>query len=107
MTPVSAVSCRPVCAFEHDQRADLVGRQDGRRSGHGRGHVLDRPLRRRRTSSQPQRSDPADAFEGPAQLGLEDDDERQQADHGAGLQDLRQQLQAERLGERRISRRGQ
>ena len=61
------------------------------------GDVLNRPLGGRR--KQPaQRPDSANSLEGAAQFGLEDDDERQQADDRARLQDLRQQLQAERLG---------
>ena len=53
-----------------------------------------------------ERSDPADALEAAAQLRLEDDDEREQADDGAGLEDLGDEPQVEPLGERRTARTG-
>ena len=61
------------------------------------GDVLDGPLLRRR--QQPvERPDPADPLERAAQLRLEDDDEREQADDGARLEDLGEQLEAEEPG---------
>ena len=46
--------------------------------------------------SQASEPDPPDPLEGAPQLGLEDDDEREQADDGPGLEDLGQQPQVER-----------
>ena len=46
-----------------------------------------------------QRAHAPDALQGAAQLRLEDDDERQQSDHGAGLEDRGEQPQVERLGD--------
>ena len=59
----------------------------------------DRPVRiarRRRIASSTIR--PAPAVRGPPQLGLEDDDEREKADHGARLEDARQESKVEGLG---------
>ena len=49
--------------------------------------------------SQPNEPDPADALERPAELRLEHDDEREQADDGARLEQLGEQPQAEELGQ--------
>ena len=69
------------------------------------GDVLDGPLLGRREEPV-ERSDPADPLERAAQLRLEDDDEREQADDGARLEDLGQQLEAEERGPRRRPRTG-
>ena len=66
------------------------------------GHVLGAPALGRRHEPG-QRADPADPLQGPPQLRLEHDDEREQADDGARLEDLRQEAQLERLG-RRVDR---
>jgi len=65
--------------------------------------VIDRPLPRR--GEEPvERSDPADPLERSAKLGLEDDDEGEQADDGAGLKDLGEQLEFEESSRRRPRR---
>jgi len=46
-----------------------------------------------------ERTDPPDALEGAAQLGLEHDDEGEQADDRTGLQDPGQEPQVERDGQ--------
>ena len=86
-------------ALEHDQRPVALARQlPGGLRDLGR-DVLDRALlgRRERASrtcpTRPIRSSAA------AQLGLEHDDEREQADDGARLEDLGEQPELEELGE--------
>ena len=66
----------------------------GGRVGDLVGDVLDGPLLGRREEPV-ERADPADPLERPTELRLEDDDEREQADDGARLQDLGQQLEVE------------
>ena len=84
----------PGLALEHDQRAVAFGGQLGGRPRDLVGDVIDGALLGRR--QQPaERADPADPLEGPAELRLEDDDEREQADDGAALEDLGEQPQAE------------
>ena len=81
-------------ALEHDQRALAVGGEPGRRAG-DLGRDVDRGARFGRRQEPAEGADPADPLERAAQLGLEDDHEREQADDGAGLQDLGQQAQVE------------
>ena len=88
-------------ALEHDERPDPIRREQRRGVGDGVGHPVDLTLRARPEPAE--RAEATDAFERPAQLGLEDDDERQQADDGTGLEDLREELEAEEL-RRRVDR---
>ena len=85
----------PGLALEHDERALAVGRQLGRRAG-DLGRDVDGGARLGRRQEPAERPDPPDALERAAQLGLEDDDEGEQADDRAGLEDLGQQPQVER-----------
>ena len=99
MTPVSAVSCSPVsrsitinapifCGASSNADCAMVAACFcTERRAPGTNIQPSEPTRPMRSKATPQ-------------LGLEDDDQRQQAEHRAGLQDLRQELQAERLGER-------
>ena len=91
-------------ALEDDQGAVAVGRQPGRGPG-DLGRDVDRRARLGRREEPGERPDPADAFERPAQLRLEDDHEGEQADDGAGLEDLGQQPQVERERQARRRRR--
>ena len=82
-------------ALDHDERAVALRRQAaGGPRDLGR-DVLGGPRLGRRQEPA-ERADAADALERPPQLGLEDDDEGEQADDGAGLEDLGQQAQVER-----------
>ena len=91
-------------ALDHDERAVALGRQRCGRPGHLGGDVSTRAILGRHQPAQ--RADPADAVEGTAELRLEDDDEREQADDGAGLEDLGEQLQVEASGLRSTRRTG-
>ena len=81
-------------ALEHDQGALAVRRQLGR-GARDLGRDMDRGARLGRRQEPAEGADPADALERPAQLRLEDDDEGEQADDGAGLEDLGEQAQVE------------
>ena len=91
-------------ALEHDQGALAVGRQLGRGARDLGRDVLD-GARLGRRQEPAERADPADPLERPPQLRLEDDDEGEQADDGAGLEDLGEQPQVERDGQRVDQRR--
>ena len=54
----------------------------------------------RRREQPAERADPPDPLEAPAELGLEHDDEREQADDRARLEDLGEQPQLQELRER-------
>src|SRR3990172_8241936 len=83
-------------ASEDDERsAPLGGEERGGVRDLGR-DALNLAVRARPEPAQ--RADPADTLEGSAQLWLEDDDEREEADDGTRLEDLREELEAERLG---------
>ena len=84
-------------ALEHDQRAVAVGREQRGGVGDLVGDVLDGALLGRREEPV-ERPDPADPLERPAQLRLEDDDQREQPDDGARLEDLGQELEPEEAG---------
>ena len=85
--------------LQHDQGAVALARQHARGLGDLGGDVLDGALPGRR--EQPaERPDAPDALEAAPELGLEHDDEREQADDRARLQDLREQPQLEPLGQR-------
>ena len=84
-------------ALEDDERAVAVGREQRRGVGDLVGDVLDGALLSRRQEPV-ERADAADPLERAAQLGLEDDDEREQPDDGAGLEDLGQELEPEEAG---------
>jgi hypothetical protein len=88
-------------ALEHDERPDPVSGEQRRGAGDGVGDSVDLTLRARPEPAQ--RAEATDAFQRPAQLGLEDDDEREQADDGTGLKDLGEELEPEELG-RRVDR---
>ena len=105
ITPVSATSSRPVSRSSTISapwpsadspaaaRATSVATWlDGARFG--------------RRQEPRERADPADPLERPPELRLEDDDEREQADDGAGLEDLGEQAQVERDRQRRRPGRG-
>ena len=77
-------------ALEHDEGALAIGRQFGGRP-RDLGRDVDRDARLRRRQEPAERPDPPDPLERPAQLGLEDDDQREQADDRAGLEDLGQE----------------
>ena len=83
--------------FEHDQGAIPIGREQRRRPGNLVGDALDGPLLRRREEPV-ERPDAADPLERPAELGLEDHDEGEQADDREGLEDLGEQPEVERPG---------
>ena len=85
----------PGLALDDDEGAMALGRQGGGGARHLVRDVLgDARVDRRQQPRE--RADPADALKGAAQLGLEDDDEGEQADDGAALQDPRQQDEVER-----------
>ncbi len=105
MTPVSAISSRPVsrsstisapCPSADSAAAALAIAAavcSMRRCAVG-------------ATSQPERPHAADALEAPPQLGLEHDDEREQADDRARLEELREQAQVEELRQRVDARAG-
>src|SRR5664280_1375851 len=84
----------------HDhQGPESRARQVGRSARHGEGHLLGAPLVGGR-GEPGERSNPSDPLEGAAELGLEDDHEREQADDRTGLHELGEQAQAHGLGDR-------
>ena len=85
-------------ALEHDQGAVTVVRHHAGGLGDLAGHVLDLALGGG-GEDPADRADPADPLKGAAQLRLEDDDKREQAHDGAGLEDLREQAELQELGE--------
>ena len=88
----------PGLALEHDEGALADRRQLGRRAG-DLGRDVDGGPRIGRRQEPAERPDAADPLERAAQLGLEDDDEGEDADDRAGLHDLGQEPQVERHGE--------
>jgi hypothetical protein len=73
-------------ALEHDEGAVALGRERPRRVRHLAGHPLDAaPVGRREEPAEG--ADPADPLEGSPELGLEDDDQGEDADDGAVLED--------------------
>ena len=100
MTPDLGGVLEARLALDDDQRADAVRGERG--GGAGETMAATRVCVRggtRRCHDPAQRADAPDALQRPAQLRLEDDDERQQADHGAGLEDRGEEPQVERLGD--------
>ena len=97
--PVSAICSRPGLPLDHDERAVALGREHARRPARPRSATSSaaRLLGRHEPA---ERADAADPVERAAQLRLEDDDEREQADDGARLEDLGEQPQAEDAGPR-------
>ncbi len=87
---------QPRLALEDDERPVSVGGEARGREGDLRRNALrDALLAGRQEPAQ--RAHAAEALEGAPELGLEDHHEGKQADHGARLEDLGQQLQAEEL----------
>ena len=81
-------------AFHDDQGAVAVAGQEHRGMGDLVGNLVDAALVARR--EQPgERADPADPLERPAELRLEDDDDREQANDGKRLEDLGEEPQVE------------
>ena len=97
ITPVSATSSRPVSRSRTISAPWPSADRSGGGVGDLVGDVLDGALLGRREEPV-ERPDAADPLERPAQLRLEDDDEREQADDGAGLEDLGEQLEVEDAG---------
>ena len=87
----------PGLALEDDQRAVPVGGEDGRSPRDFSRDMLGDPLLRRRDEPG-DGAHPADAFERPAELRLEDHHEGEETDDGARLEDLRDEPQLEPLG---------
>ena len=97
ITPVSATSSRPVSRSRTISAPWPSADSSGRGPGDLVGDVLDRPSLRRRQEPV-ERPHAADPLEGPPELRLEDDDEREQADDGEGLEDLGEEPQVEGPG---------
>ena len=94
MTPVSATSSSPVSRSMTMSAPWPSAERPAAARGDLGGDVTRRaPLRRREEPGE--RADAADALERPAQLGLEDDDEGEQADDRAGLEDAGQEDEIE------------
>ena len=84
--------------LDDDERADPVCRQRRSRARDDGRDALGVGCTRRRHHPA-QGADAPDSLQGAPQLRLEDDHERQEADHGAGLEDRGEQPQVERLGD--------
>ena len=95
----------PGLALDDDERAVALGRQRGGRPRHLVRDVLGDARVGRREQPR-ERADPADALQGAPQLGLEDDDEGEQADDRAALQDPGEQDAVERDRQRSRRRTG-
>ena len=95
ITPVSATSSSPVSRSSTISAPWPSADSPAAARATSVGDVLD-GARLGRRQEPAERADPADPLERPAELGLEDDDEGEQADDGAGLEDLGQEAQVER-----------
>ena len=84
-------------SLDDDERTGAPSRELGGRGREQAGHPL--VVARSRATHDGHRTDATDPVEATAQLRLEDDHEGHEADHGAGLEDAREQTQVQLAGD--------